>query len=115
MTAPTQSLASPALAQLCEMVTIDRHQDMKKEPRQTAERVGATTKFGSWVIAFGIARLADELKVTNVAIYQHLRAEFEPRPKRMRAYVQIACGAITMQDIYDHIDQVRAAQRSDEQ
>ncbi|CAJ0862229.1 hypothetical protein R77567_01629 [Ralstonia sp. LMG 32965] len=115
MSMQTPLFSSPALAQLCDMVTVDRTQESKKETRQAAERVGATTKFGSWVVAFGIARLAGELKVTNVAIYQHLRAEFEPRPKLMRAYVHIAAGAITMQDIHDHIDQVRAAQRSDEQ
>jgi hypothetical protein len=74
------------------------------------------TKFAAWVKEFGVSKLAEEMRklgqdyaLTYVAIYQHLRAETEPRPTKMRGYVKIAGGRITLQDIHDHIEVMRAA------
>lgn len=69
------------------------------------------TKFEKWVKEFGVGALViairdkhPECAVTYSAIYQWLRGEHEPRPKKMRALVSVSQGAITLQDIHDHFE-----------
>jgi len=76
--------------------------------------VTEATKFEQWVKQYGVQNLVDALRkrgmeyaVTYSAVYQWLRGEHEPRPKKIRALADISAGAITVQDIHDHF-QARA-------
>lgn len=73
------------------------------------------TKFEQWVKKIGVSALCDEMRkrgleyaVTYSAVYQWLRGEHEPRPKKIRALAEISAGAISVQDIHDHF-QAKAA------
>lgn len=67
------------------------------------------TKFEQWVKQFGVIALCDEMRkrgleyaITYSAVYQWLRGDHEPRPKKIRALAEISAGAISVQDIHDH-------------
>lgn len=69
------------------------------------------TKFQRWVRDFGVGNLVVAMReqfpdcaVTYSAVYQWLRFDHEPRPKKMRALVAISEGAISLQDIHDHFE-----------
>lgn len=75
----------------------------------------ARTTFGAWAKGYGIVRLVEELTwhhchpITAAAIYQWLWGMTRPRTPTARMLVRIAGGAITLDDIYDHRDAMRAA------
>ena len=78
------------------------------------------TKFEKWVKEFGVGQLVHAMRdyspdcaVTYSAIYQWLRGEHEPRPKKMRALAAVSNGAITTQDIHDHFER-KAGEREAE-
>lgn len=67
------------------------------------------TKFEQWAKQFGVSNLVDAMRakgidyaITYSAVYQWLRGEHEPRPKKIRALAEISAGAISVQDIHDH-------------
>lgn len=74
------------------------------------------TKFEQWVKQFGVIALCDAMRkrgldyaITYSAVYQWLRGDHEPRPKKIRALAEISAGAISVQDIHDHFHQKAAA------
>lgn len=67
------------------------------------------SKFEQWAKQRGVSNIVDEMRkrgqdyaITYSAVYQWLRGEHEPRPKKIRALAEISAGAITVQDIHDH-------------
>lgn len=69
------------------------------------------TKFEKWVKDYGVGQLVVAMRergadyaVTYSAVYQWLRGEHEPRPRKMRALAAVSDGAITVQDIHDHFE-----------
>jgi len=77
------------------------------------------TKFSKWVKARSVARVAADMcklgqdyALTFGAVYQHLRGDTEPRPTKMRGYVRLAAGELTLEDIHEHVERVRAARRA---
>lgn len=73
------------------------------------------TKFEQWVKQYGVSALCDAMRkrgldyaITYSAVYQWLRGEHEPRPKKIRVLAEISAGAISVQDIHDHFHQKSA-------
>jgi hypothetical protein len=74
----------------------------KKDPSEQ-------TKLELWAKQFGVQNIVDAMRakgvdyaVTYSAVYQWIRGEHEPRPKKIRALAEISGGAISVQDIHDH-------------
>lgn len=81
---------------------------MHREPRRWR------THFGSWVRAYTVPRLTRELHdlgqpVTPNAVYGWLAGRIAPHPERALAITRISSGVLSLQDIYRHREQVRAA------
>ena len=72
-----------------------------------------TTVFGRWLAETGVGEVVDaladdpDLRVTANAVYEWLRGR-APRPERARALVRLSRGRITLNDIYDHVETMKA-------
>lgn len=89
---------------------------MEKSNSTESNELMLATKFWDWAKDFGVARVAVEMTklgpdfaVTHSAVYQHLRGDTEPRGAKMRGYVKLSNGALTLQDLHDHVEKARAA------
>lgn len=63
------------------------------------------TRFGKWVMGYGVERLAAELEVTKSAVYFWLRLKGRlvyPDPERALRMVELSCGAVSLEAIYTH-------------
>ena len=81
---------------------------MHREPRRWR------TYFGSWVRAYTVPRLTRELQtlghpVTPNAVYEWLAGRVAPHPDRALAIARLSSGQVSLQDIYQHREDVRAA------
>ena len=72
------------------------------------------SKFGNWVLSYGVDNLATALASVNPRIActpqcvrRWLRGVHEPRHERMRAIVKVSGGAVTTDDVLDHFDLTR--------
>lgn len=71
------------------------------------------TRFGSWIIGYGVTKLTRELAarrqpVTRQALYRWCWGTRVPRPAVAHEMVRIAAGSLTLDDIYSHRDQMNA-------
>jgi len=80
-------------------------------PVESETATGCETKFEKWALKYGVANLVSAMKargpndsVTYSAVYQWLRGQHEPRPRKMRAMVEISAGEITLNDIAAHFE-----------
>jgi hypothetical protein len=69
------------------------------------------TKFEKWIKSYGVAQLVTQLanrgsatKASLGVVYAWMRGEHEPRQAKRRAIVQIAIGALTLEDIDAHFE-----------
>lgn len=72
------------------------------------------TKFGCWIDAYGVSRLVQGLHdlgepISQVNLYQWLAGSSVPRPRIALKLVQLGQGQITLQQIYDHRQELAAA------
>jgi hypothetical protein len=73
-----------------------------------------TTPFGRWIDAYGVDRVASQLRamgepVSVTAVYLWIAGTTIPRLTIARKLEQLGQGAITLDQIYDHRELVRAA------
>jgi hypothetical protein len=69
------------------------------------------TRFGSWIIRFGVTQLARELAarhhpVTRHAVYKWYHGRAIPRPALARTIVSVAGGEISLDDVFAHREQL---------
>jgi DNA-binding transcriptional regulator YdaS (Cro superfamily) len=64
------------------------------------------TRFGSWVSAYTVTRLASELSITKPSVYDWLSARCVPDPSHALKITQISAGAVSLEDVYAHRAQV---------
>lgn len=79
---------------------------MKREPRRWM------TPFGKWVSHYGVTRLTTSLAslgqpVRPKTIYGWVAGDIVPREPRAKAIVEIAEGAVGIDDVYAQRDQLR--------
>jgi len=79
------------------------------------------TRFGQWVDLIGVFRIVEalgedpSLSVTSHAVYDWLRGECAPNPKRAIALVELSGGEITLDAIYRHRAEMQRAEREEKQ
>lgn len=72
------------------------------------------TPFGQWVSDFGVSRIVSalapnpDLRVTHDAVY-HWLGGHAPRPARAMALVELSGGRLTLEAIYQHVQEVRGS------
>lgn len=71
------------------------------------------TRFGRWVSARGVTHIVGDLgrigvPVTSHAVYNWIAGSSLPHPTRAIALVRISNGALSLDDVYGHIPEVRA-------
>lgn len=70
------------------------------------------TRFGAWVSRVTVEQIVAELsvskltEVTNQGVYRWLAGATSPTPDRARALVNISGGALTIDAIYSHRDEM---------
>src|SRR5947208_2597589 len=70
------------------------------------------TRFGSWVRDYSIARLLRDLEavegfaITRSAVQEWLAGRSSPALRRAHALVRLSAGALTMDDVYAHRDEL---------
>jgi len=60
------------------------------------------TRFGSWVRGYTVHRLAGDLRLTDKSVYDWVSGRFVPHPSHAIGIVQLAGGAISLEDVYRH-------------
>lgn len=69
------------------------------------------TRFGQWVMKYGVERLAQQLEVTKSAVYFWLRLKGRivyPDPERALKMVELSCGSVNLEAIYTHRREAQA-------
>jgi hypothetical protein len=69
------------------------------------------TKFEKWIKGYGVAQLVTQLanrgtqtKASLGVVYAWIRGEHEPRAAKRRMIVQLAAGALSLEDIDAHFE-----------
>lgn len=71
-----------------------------------------TTEFGSWLKGYGVTKAVDGLRglghsVSKQAVHQWLNGETAPKPQHALALHELSGGAMPIEKIYRHRDQLR--------
>lgn len=74
------------------------------------------TKFGAWVHDYTVLDLLADLRdrkneVTYSAVYYWLRGETVPRPQIALCLVEIADGALSLDDVYAHAGEMKSRKK----
>ena len=70
------------------------------------------TAFGRWIKKYNVMRLVDDMRrgghsLTPSAVYYWLRGSAVPRPDKACALVRLSNGALTLEDIYAHTQEMK--------
>lgn len=64
------------------------------------------TPFGRWVANYGVCRLASAVDVAPTTVYGWLSGTKTPQPARAIAIVTVSGGAVKLEDVFAHRQQV---------